>query len=74
MFSLKASFIIFCLLMILVAPYIIIRVLIDTLISAADKEEKADIEGVKPNFSFLEKCFIVIGHLCLLDFIGDLFN
>ncbi len=74
MFSLKASLIVFCLLMILVSPYILIRVAIDTLISATDKEEKAYREGLKPKFNFLEWCFIIIGHICLLDFIGDLFG
>lgn len=74
MFSLKASFIIFCLLMILVAPYIVIRVLIDTLISAADKEQKAYIEGVPPKFNFLEWCAIIIGNICFLKFLGDIFD
>ena len=74
MFSLKASFIIFCLLMILVLPYIIIRVVVDTLISAIDKEEKAYIEGVKPKYTFLEWCAIIIGLGCLIDFLGDIFN
>lgn len=74
LFSLKSSLILFCLLMILVSPYILIRVAIDTLISAADKEEKAYREGVKPKFNLLERSFIIIGHICLLDFIGDLFD